>query len=197
MTLNYSKLLSRNIQIRKSYAACHQFGKGIEETPLGRRQTAARERDKFVANLGRRALVHLGRISRLHKGIFSLGDIGFGNARTAVHERFKRAFAVEQAFDERRKYFYERVQNIPGVSCLMPEGAFYIFMNIKELLGKTIKGIKINNSNDFASAFLEKGLVAVVSGSAFGADGYVRWSYATSMENIKEGLDRLEKFLAD
>ena len=50
----------------------------------------------------------------------------------------------------------------PGVSCLLPEGAFYIFMNIKELLGKTIKGVKINNSTDFASAFLEKGLVAVV-----------------------------------
>ena len=79
----------------------------------------------------------------------------------------------------------------------MPEGAFYIFMNIKELLGRTIKGIKINNSNDFASALLEKGLVAVVPGAAFGAEGYVRWSYATSMENIKEGLDRLERFLAD
>ena len=104
---------------------------------------------------------------------------------------------MKKAFDERRKYFYERVQNIPGVSCLLPEGAFYIFMNIKELIGKTIKGVKINNSNDFASALLEKGLVAVVPGSAFGADGYVRWSYATSMENIKEGLDRLERFLAD
>ena len=104
---------------------------------------------------------------------------------------------MKKAFDERRKYFYDRVQNISGVSCLMPEGAFYIFMNISELIGKTIKGIKINGSNDFASAFLEKGLVAVVPGAAFGADHYVRWSYATSMENIKEGLDRLERFLAD
>ena len=118
-------------------------------------------------------------------------------ALAAFGESQEPSYEMKKAFDERRKYFYERVQNIPGVSCLMPEGAFYIFMNIKELLGKTIKGIKINNSNDFASAFLEKGLVAVVPGSAFGADGYVRWSYATSMENIKEGLDRLEKFLAD
>ena len=71
---------------------------------------------------------------------------------------------MKKAFDERRKYFVERVKNIPGVSCLEPDGAFYIFMNIKELLGKTIKGVKINNSSDFATAFLEKGLVAVVPG---------------------------------
>ena len=57
--------------------------------------------------------------------------------------------------------------------------------------------MKINNSSDFATAFLEKGLVAVVPGIAFGAEGYLRWSYATSMEHIKEGLDRLERFLAD
>ena len=118
-------------------------------------------------------------------------------ALAAFAESQESSMEMKKAFDERRKYFYDRVQNIPGVSCLLPEGAFYIFMNIQELIGKTIKGIKINNSNDFASAFLEKGLVAVVPGAAFGADGYIRWSYATSMENIKEGLDRLEKFLAD
>ncbi|MBQ1768995.1 MAG: aspartate aminotransferase, partial [Oscillospiraceae bacterium] len=59
----------------------------------------------------------------------------------------------------------------------------------------TIAGVKIESSADFCKALLEKGLVATVPGNAFGADGYVRWSYATSMENIKEGLDRLEKFL--
>jgi aspartate aminotransferase len=118
-------------------------------------------------------------------------------ALAAYAESQEPSFEMKKAFDERRKYFYERVQNIPGVSCLLPEGAFYIFMNIKELFGKTIKGVKINSSADFASAFLEKGLVAVVPGNAFGAEGYVRWSYATSMENIKEGLDRLERFLTE
>ena len=82
------------------------------------------------------------------------------------------------------------------MSCLEPDGAFYIFMNIKPLLGRTIQGVQINSSSDFAKALLEKGLVAVVPGEAFRAPGYVRWSYATSMENIREGLDRLEKFLA-
>jgi len=101
------------------------------------------------------------------------------------------------AYGRRRKYFLERVSKLPGVSCLEPDGAFYIFMNVKGLLGCTIQGVAINSSNDFAKALLEKGLVAVVPGEAFGAPGYVRWSYATSMENIREGLDRLERFLSN
>ena len=102
---------------------------------------------------------------------------------------------MQKAYAERRRYFLDRIAAMPGVSCLEPDGAFYIFMNVKALLGTTIQGVEINSSNDFAKALLEKGLVAVVPGEAFGAPGYVRWSYATSMENIKEGLDRLEKFL--
>ena len=100
------------------------------------------------------------------------------------------------AYGHRRQYFIDRIAEIPGVSCLEPDGAFYIFMNIKELMGRTIQGIKIDSSEGFAKALLQKGLVAVVPGEAFGAPGYVRWSYATSMEDIKEGLDRLERFLA-
>lgn len=100
------------------------------------------------------------------------------------------------AYDQRRKYFVERIEQIPGVSCLEPDGAFYIFMNVKELMDRTIQGIEINSSEDFAKALLQKGLVAVVPGEAFGAPGYVRWSYATSMEDIQEGLNRLERFLA-
>ena len=100
-----------------------------------------------------------------------------------------------KAYDVRRRYFMDRIGKIPGVSCLEPDGAFYIFMNIKEQLGRTLYGVTIGSSSQFAQLLLEKGLVAVVPGEAFGAPGYLRWSYATSMENIKEGLDRLEKFL--
>ena len=103
---------------------------------------------------------------------------------------------MQLAYTRRRKYFLERISKQEGVSCLEPDGAFYIFMNISGLIGRTIQGVQINSSADFAQALLEKGLVAVVPGEAFGAPGYVRWSYATSMENICEGLDRLEKFLA-
>lgn len=101
------------------------------------------------------------------------------------------------AFDERRKYMAERINAIEGVSCLMPQGAFYVMMNISKLKGKTIKGKLINSADDFAEVFLDKELVAVVPGNGFDAPDYVRWSYATSKENIKEGIDRLERLLKD
>lgn len=68
-------------------------------------------------------------------------------------------------------------------------------MNIEKLVGKELFGHVIQNSDDFGSLFLQYGKVAVVPGTSFGAPNFVRWSYATSIENIKEGLDRLEKFL--
>ena len=102
---------------------------------------------------------------------------------------------MRKAFEERRNYIVKRMNSIPGVSCIKPEGAFYVMMNLEQLIGKTIQGVEITNDDVFADTFLKKGLVAVVPGSGFGAPNFVRWSYATSMENIKEGLDRLEKFL--
>lgn len=109
----------------------------------------------------------------------------------------REAMQMKAAFDERRKYFMRRVAAIDGVSALEPQGAFYVFMNVKKQIGRTLYGKKIENSADFAEALLKNGLVAVVPGGAFGADGYLRWSYATSMQNIEKGLDRLEKFLRE
>ena len=102
---------------------------------------------------------------------------------------------MRQAFEERRNYIVERVNAIGGVSCIKPEGAFYIMMNVEKLLGRTIHGEKINSSDDFASALLKHGLVATVPCESSGAPNFVRWSYATSMDNIREGMDRLEMFL--
>lgn len=102
---------------------------------------------------------------------------------------------MRKVFEERRNYIVSRMNSIEGVSCIMPDGAFYVMMNIEKLKGKTIGGTVINTSDDFAMAFLEKELVAVVPCSGFGAPDFVRWTYATSMGNIKEGLDRLERFL--
>ncbi|MGM9522107.1 MAG: pyridoxal phosphate-dependent aminotransferase [Oscillospiraceae bacterium] len=107
----------------------------------------------------------------------------------------KYANDMKNEFNKRRKYFVERVKAMDKVSCLEPDGAFYIFMNVSKTFGTTICGEKIESSSDFSQALLKHGLVATVPGIAFGADKYVRWSYATSMENIKKGLDRLEKFL--
>ena len=102
---------------------------------------------------------------------------------------------MRAAFEERRNYIVERMNAIPGVSCIKPEGAFYVMMNLDQLIGKSLYGVTITDGDVFADLFLKEGLVAVVPCSGFGAPNYVRWSYATSMENIKEGLDRLEKFL--
>ena len=101
-----------------------------------------------------------------------------------------------KAFDERRKYMVERINNVEGVSCTAPDGAFYVMMNIEKLIGKTIAGKVINSADDFSEIFLSEELVAVVSGVGFEAPNYVRWSYATSKENICEGIDRLEKLLS-
>ena len=103
---------------------------------------------------------------------------------------------MRKAFEHRRNYIVERMNTIPGVSCINPEGAFYVMMNLEKLIGTTIHGEVINNADDFSSAFLKHGLVATVPCTGFGAPTFVRWSYATSIDNIKAGLDRLEAFLA-
>lgn len=102
---------------------------------------------------------------------------------------------MRKAFEARRNYMVERMNAMDGISCIKPEGAFYVMMNIEKLIGRTIGGTLIQNDSDFAAAFLKQGLVAVVPGEGFGAPNFVRWSYAASMENIKLGMDRLEKFL--
>ena len=107
------------------------------------------------------------------------------------------AKVMKQAFEQRRDHLVERMNQIDGVSCLKPDGAFYVMMNLEKLIGRTLGGRVIHNADDFAMAFLEKGLVAVVSCCAFDAPNFVRWTYATSLETIKEGLDRLEKFLKE
>ena len=103
---------------------------------------------------------------------------------------------MKKEFVKRRDYMVERINNIPGVSCLKPNGAFYIMMNIKGIIGTTLYGKEIKSADDFADMFLDIAKVAVVPGTGFEAPEYVRWSYATSMDNCREGLDRLEKFLS-
>jgi len=106
--------------------------------------------------------------------------------------------SVEQmrvAFDERRKYMVQKINEIKGLSCIAPKGAFYVMMNIKQLIGTTIKGVVINSSMDLSDLLLEHAYVAVVPGVAFGADEFIRLSYANSLDNIKEGLNRIDNIL--
>jgi aspartate aminotransferase len=98
-------------------------------------------------------------------------------------------------FDKRRRYMVDRLNRMNGVSCLMPVGAFYAFPRVSLLFGKSANGKAVRNSADLAALLLDKAKVALVSGDAFGADAYIRLSYATSMENIQKGLDRIEETL--
>lgn len=102
---------------------------------------------------------------------------------------------MRKEFEKRRDYMVEKVNSIPGLSCKKPDGAFYVMINITKLIGKTIKGYKISNSVDLCSALLEAEKVAAIPGAGFGTDSYIRLSYATSMENIIEGLNRIENFV--
>ena len=125
----------------------------------------------------------------------SLGSIGTMNQAAMAEALCGPQESVEEmrrVFEQRRDYMVERINSIDGVSCIKPNGAFYVMMNIEKLIGRTLGGTEIRSAGDFAMAFLEKGLVAVVACDAF---GIVRWTYATSLDNIKEGLDRLENFL--
>ncbi|MGM0367519.1 MAG: pyridoxal phosphate-dependent aminotransferase [Actinomycetota bacterium] len=97
--------------------------------------------------------------------------------------------AMRDEYEKRRNYIYERLSSMEGIQCLMPPGAFYIFPDVSGLFGESIK-----SSFDFAGSLLEKASVAVVPGGAFGADDYIRISYATSMDKIEEGMDRLQSF---
>jgi aspartate aminotransferase len=98
-------------------------------------------------------------------------------------------------FSKRRDYIVERINSIPNISCPLPKGAFYVFVNISKTFSKKIDGMEIKDSISFASLLLEKFKVAVVPGIAFGADEYIRLSYATSIDNIRYGLDRIELFV--
>ncbi len=98
-------------------------------------------------------------------------------------------------FEQRRNAMVEKINEIPGVSCRKPAGAFYIMMNIKQLLGKHFGGRVLESSMDFAELLLAEKQVAVVPGIAFEAEGFCRLSYAISMESCLEGVKRIGEFV--
>ena len=99
------------------------------------------------------------------------------------------------AFAERRAYIVDRLNTIPGVSCYNPSGAFYAFPNFSSIYGKSYQGQQVGNSTGLANYLLDAARVAVVPGIEFGADRFLRLSFATSMGDIREGVDRIEEVL--
>jgi aspartate aminotransferase len=102
---------------------------------------------------------------------------------------------MRKEFERRGEYMAERLNAIKGVDCPQPTGAFYCFPDVSSHYGRTINGVKISNSMDFAKVLLEQANVALVPGLPFGCDKNIRLSFACSMEQIKKGSDRLQKWL--
>lgn len=101
------------------------------------------------------------------------------------------------AFEERRNRLVELINQIEGLSCVKPDGAFYVMMNVKALIGKSYHGTVLKDSAAFAETLLMNLHTVVVPGASFMAEGYCRLSYATSMENIVEGMKRIAAFVKE
>ena len=102
---------------------------------------------------------------------------------------------MAKIFEERCKYVLGRLAELPGVTCPAPAGAFYVFPNVSEYFGRRTEERTIESSLDMADFLMEKAHVAVVPGSAFGEDRCIRFSYALSMDDLREGFDRIERAL--
>lgn len=103
---------------------------------------------------------------------------------------------MQKVFDERRKLMIELLSDISELVCIEPKGAFYVFIDISKLYGKSYNGTQINSSLKFADCALTKG-VALIPGVAFGNDNCIRLSYAISKEDITEGIKRLKEFVSE
>ncbi|MEI8260291.1 MAG: pyridoxal phosphate-dependent aminotransferase [Actinomycetes bacterium] len=104
---------------------------------------------------------------------------------------------MKVAFDRRRKLITSMLDAIDGVTCPLPEGAFYVYPSVKGLIGRTLRGVQIESSAQLAGMILDEAEVAVVPGEAFGTPGYLRLSYATSDADITEGVGRMAQLLAE
>jgi aspartate aminotransferase len=102
---------------------------------------------------------------------------------------------VITAFAERRAFIIKALNEIPGISCFNPQGAFYAFPNVEWLIGKSYNDKQIESSLVLCEILLDEAKIAAVPGEAFGAPGYMRLSYATSMDNIVKGINRLKEFV--
>lgn len=104
---------------------------------------------------------------------------------------------MRQQFEKRRDYIFKREEEIPYISALKPEGAFYLFVDISGLCGKKYNGKEITNAADFAAELLENKLTAVVPCADFGMPKHIRLSYAISLDDIKKGMDRISEFVSE
>ncbi|WP_433512769.1 pyridoxal phosphate-dependent aminotransferase [Nonomuraea sp. CA-143628] len=118
-------------------------------------------------------------------------------ALAAVSGDLSAVAEMREAFDRRRQAMVRLLNEIPGVVCPEPKGAFYVYPSVKELIGKELRGRRPQSSAELAELILEEAEVAVVPGEAFGTPGYFRLSYALGDDDLAEGVSRLAKLLAE
>jgi aspartate/methionine/tyrosine aminotransferase len=127
----------------------------------------------------------------------NVANVSQAAALAAVSGDLTAVASMREAFDRRRRTIVRMLNDIDGVLCPEPQGAFYAYPSVKGLLGKRIRGRRPQTSAELAELILEQAEVAVVPGEAFGTPGYVRLSYALSDEDLAEGVGRLQKLLAE
>ena len=127
----------------------------------------------------------------------NVSNISQRAALAAVSGDLSAVHKMGQAFDRRRKLITSMLNEIPGISCPTPQGAFYVYPSVKGILGKEIRGKRAQTSAELATLILEEVEVAAVPGEAFGPSGYLRFSYALSDDDIVEGITRLQKLLGE
>jgi len=137
---------------------------------------------KAATNLQSHATSNVNNIAQAAALVAVAGDL------TAVEE-------MKTAFDRRRKLIVAELNKVNGFNCPMPEGAFYAYPSVKDVIGRTINGKQVNSSADLAAIILDEVEVAVVPGEAFGTPGYLRLSYALGDADIAEGVRRIQKLL--
>ena len=127
----------------------------------------------------------------------NVSNVAQAAALAAVSGDLEAVSKMREAFDRRRKTIVRMLNEIDGVVCPEPEGAFYAYPSVKALLGKEIRGKRPQSSVELAELILEEAEVAVVPGEAFGTPGYLRLSYALGDEDLVEGVSRIQKLLAE
>jgi aspartate/methionine/tyrosine aminotransferase len=127
----------------------------------------------------------------------NVADVCQRAALAAVSGDLSAMSAMRQVFDRRRRLLYAGLNDIPGVSCVEPEGAFYAFPSVAGVLGRSVRGHRPKSSLELAAVLLDEARVAVVPGEAFGSSGYARLSYALADDQLSEGVRRLAVVLGE
>jgi aspartate/methionine/tyrosine aminotransferase len=127
----------------------------------------------------------------------NVANVSQAAALTAVSGDLDAVAMMRAAFDRRRLKIHELLNEVPGVSCIAPEGAFYAFPSFKGALDRDIRGRRPTSTVELAEVFLDEARVAIVPGEAFGAPGYARLSFAVGDDDLVEGVTRISKLLRD